>query len=54
MPFVLLLLAFLLYMQETWAAPSFDLSPRDATLATLGGVGAFVVVAGLIALAICH
>jgi STE24 endopeptidase len=54
MPFVLLLLAFLLYAQEGWAPPRFDLTPRDASLFTLAGMGAFVIVAGVMSLTICH
>jgi STE24 endopeptidase len=49
MPFVLLLLAFLLYVQDPWAAPWFDFSPSDAALTTLGGFCGFVLVAALLA-----
>lgn len=51
MPFVLLLLAFLLYVQESWATPIFDFTPGEAALATVAGVGAFVVLAGAISAA---
>ncbi len=53
MPFVLLLLAFLLYVQDPWAAPRFDLTPDEAVFATLGGLGGFVLLAGVLALGIC-
>lgn len=52
MPFVLLLLAFLLYVQDSWAPPRFDWTPQGASFATLGGIGAFVILAGLMSLAI--
>lgn len=54
MPFVLLLLAFLLYVQETWSPPMFDVSPRDAGLLSLGLMGLFVLLAGVLSLAIGH
>lgn len=52
MPFVLLVLAFLLYAQETWQPPWFAMTAHDAALATLGGISAFVVLAGVISLII--
>jgi STE24 endopeptidase len=52
MPFVLLLLAFLLYVQDPWAEPWFDFGPAEAIRANLAGTGAFVLVAGFLAMGI--
>lgn len=45
MPFVLLLLAFLLYVQEPWLEPLFEIDAAEAVLATVSGLGFFVVAA---------
>jgi hypothetical protein len=49
MPFVLLMLAFLLYVQDPWSAPWFAMTPSEAIVATLAGMGVFALLAGFLA-----
>lgn len=52
MPFILLLLAFLLFARESWAAPWFEIDAAEAGLLTIACLGGFVVAAAAIAFVI--
>lgn len=49
MPLLLLLLLFLLYLQDVWPPPAFDWSTGEAILATIAAQGLCVLVAAAIA-----